>query len=98
MRRLLHGLANAAEVLHVSPRTNMHVKSRDVDVELCGPLDTVRQLAQPDTVLGTLAPSVCFLAMTVAETGIDSQSDFAAGARAPSWSIMSGEPQFTGML
>ena len=77
---MLHGAADLAEVVHVGAGPDVHVEARDGTLVLGGAGDAVGQLRVPDAVFRLLAAGVGFLAVAVAEPGVDTERDASAGA------------------
>ncbi len=92
----LQGAADLREC-PVGAAANVHVQSRHA--QACGglPGGGLFELLVPDAVLGLLAAGVGLLAVAVPKAGLIRSVTSRPGARSPSWSSMSGEPQLTWM-
>ena len=77
--QLLHGPADLCQMLQIGARSDMHVKPSHFQPASLGSFHAFRQLLVPNAVLRLLAARVCFLAVSVPETGIDTQRDFSIG-------------------
>ena len=73
-----HRAADLAEVFEVGARADVHVQASDGEVVACRDINALFELFVPDTVFGLFATCVGFLAVPVAESGVDAEGDAAA--------------------
>ena len=79
---LFHGFADLGEVLEVGAGADVHVEAGDGQAVVVGVDEAVVELLVPDAMLGGVAAGVGFLAVAVAEAGVDSEGDIATGGAA----------------